>query len=65
MDPLSDMLSLRVRSYMSGGFDAAISRTAFTLKFKKMVGTSPMEYLTRWRMLLDADKPASHGVFAA
>jgi hypothetical protein len=48
MDPLSDMLSLlRVRSYMSGGFDAAMSRTAFTLKFKKMVGTSPMEYLTR------------------
>lgn len=35
---------------------AAMSRTAFTLKFKKMVGTSPMEYLTHWRMLLAADK---------
>jgi AraC-like DNA-binding protein len=35
---------------------AAMSRTAFTLKFKKMAGTSPMEYLTRWRMLLAADK---------
>lgn len=35
---------------------AAMSRTAFTLKFKKMVGTSPMEYLTHWRMVLAADK---------
>jgi len=35
---------------------AAMSRTAFTLKFKRMVGTSPMEYLTYWRMLLAADK---------
>jgi AraC-like DNA-binding protein len=31
---------------------AGMSRTIFTLKFKEMVGTSPMEYLTRWRMLL-------------
>jgi AraC-like DNA-binding protein len=35
---------------------AAMSRTAFTLKFKNMVGTSPIEYLTHWRMLLAADK---------
>jgi AraC-like DNA-binding protein len=35
---------------------AAMSRTSFTLKFKKMVGTSPVEYLTQWRMLLAADK---------
>jgi len=35
---------------------AAMSRTAFTVKFKKIVGTSPMEYLTYWRMLLAADK---------
>lgn len=35
---------------------AAMSRTAFTLKFKKIAGTSPMEYLTHWRMLLAADK---------
>lgn len=34
----------------------AMSRTAFTLRFKKMVGKSPMEYLTHWRMLLAADK---------
>jgi AraC-like DNA-binding protein len=29
-----------------------MSRTAFVLKFKKTVGVSVMEYLTRWRMLL-------------
>jgi AraC-like DNA-binding protein len=40
---------------------AAMSRTAFTLKFKNMVGTSPMEYLTRWRMLLAADKLSNSG----
>jgi AraC-like DNA-binding protein len=37
---------------------AAMSRTAFTLRFKRLVGASPMEYLTRWRMLLAADKLA-------
>ena len=35
---------------------AGMSRTVFTLKFKKTVGSSAMEYLTRWRMLLAADK---------
>jgi AraC-like DNA-binding protein len=35
---------------------AAMSRTAFSLKFKRMVGTAPMEYLTHWRMLLAADR---------
>ncbi|HVR47157.1 MAG TPA: AraC family transcriptional regulator [Candidatus Binatia bacterium] len=38
---------------------AAMSRTAFTVKFKKVVGTTPMEYLTQWRMLLAADKPSN------
>jgi len=28
-----------------------MSRSTFALKFKKRVGSSPMEYLTRWRML--------------
>jgi AraC-like DNA-binding protein len=28
-----------------------MSRSTFALKFKKTVGSSPMEYLTRWRML--------------
>jgi AraC-like DNA-binding protein len=33
-----------------------MSRSTFALKFKQTVGESPMEYLTRWRMLLAADK---------
>ena len=35
---------------------AAMSRSTFALKFKETVGASPMEYLTRWRMLLARDK---------
>ena len=35
---------------------AAMSRSTFALKFKETVGASPMEYLTRWRMLLAGDK---------
>jgi AraC-like DNA-binding protein len=35
---------------------AGMSRSTFALKFKKTVGASPMEYLTRWRMLLAGDK---------
>jgi AraC-like DNA-binding protein len=38
---------------------AGMSRTVFTLKFKQTVGTSPMEYLTRWRMLLAGDRLAN------
>lgn len=38
------------------GQQAGMSRTSFAVKFKKTVGQSPMEYLTRWRMLLAADK---------
>lgn len=33
-----------------------MSRSTFALKFKKTVGTSPMEYLTRWRMLKAGDR---------
>ena len=29
-----------------------MSRSGFALRFKQTVGSSPMEYLTRWRMLL-------------
>jgi AraC-like DNA-binding protein len=32
------------------------SRSTFAMKFKQTVGTSPMEYLTRWRMMVAADK---------
>jgi AraC-like DNA-binding protein len=35
---------------------AAMSRTSFALKFKETVGLSPMDYLTRWRMTLAADR---------
>ncbi len=31
---------------------AGMSRSAFAMKFREKVGASPMEYLTRWRMLL-------------
>jgi AraC-like DNA-binding protein len=34
---------------------AGMSRTVFALRFKASVGASPMEYLTRWRMMLAAD----------
>jgi AraC-like DNA-binding protein len=37
---------------------AGMSRTSFALKFKATVGASPMEYLTRWRMLLAGDRLA-------
>jgi AraC-like DNA-binding protein len=35
---------------------AGMSRSSFALKFKERVGETPMEYLTRWRMLLAADR---------
>jgi len=35
---------------------AGMSRSTFALKFKQAVGASPMEYLTRWRMLLAGDR---------
>ena len=35
---------------------AGMSRTIFATKFKKRVGASPMEYLTRWRMLVAGDR---------
>jgi AraC-like DNA-binding protein len=38
---------------------AGMSRTSFTLKFKETVGASPMDYLTRWRMLLAGDRLAN------
>jgi AraC-like DNA-binding protein len=38
---------------------AGMSRSTFAAKFKETVGDSPMEYLTRWRMLL-AGKRLTH-----
>lgn len=33
-----------------------MSRSAFAARFKATVGSSPMDYLTRWRMLLAGDR---------
>jgi len=36
-----------------------MSRSTFALRFKETVGLSPMDYLTRWRMLLAGDRLAN------
>ncbi len=36
-----------------------MSRSSFAAKFKAAVGATPIEYLTRWRMLLAADRLAA------
>lgn len=36
-----------------------MSRSVFALRFRETVGVTPMEYLTRWRMLLAADRLTS------
>jgi AraC-like DNA-binding protein len=33
-----------------------MSRSVFALRFRETVGATPMEYLTRWRMLVAADR---------
>jgi AraC-like DNA-binding protein len=38
-----------------------MSRSVFALRFRKIVGATPMEYLTRWRMLLAADRLKNSG----
>jgi AraC-like DNA-binding protein len=35
---------------------AGMSRSKFALRFKTIAGSSPIEYLTRWRMLLACDR---------
>lgn len=35
---------------------AGMSRSSFALRFKTMVGTSPMDYLAHWRMLVAGDR---------
>ena len=35
---------------------AGMSRSSFAQKFKETVGSAPMDYLTRWRMLLAAER---------
>jgi AraC-like DNA-binding protein len=41
------------------GQRAGMSRSIFALRFKETVGVWPMEYLTRWRMLLAGDRMAN------
>jgi AraC-like DNA-binding protein len=36
--------------------EASMSRTTFAEHFRRTVGESPMEYLTRWRMLVAGDR---------
>lgn len=38
---------------------AGMSRSSFAQRFKETVGASPMDYLTRWRMLLAGDRLAN------
>jgi AraC-like DNA-binding protein len=40
---------------------AGMSRSSFALRFKQTVGTSPLDYLTRWRMLLAGDRLTHSG----
>lgn len=40
---------------------AGMSRSVFAEKFKAMVGETPMEYLTRWRMLLAGERLINSG----
>lgn len=41
---------------------AGMSRSTFALKFKKRVGMAPMEYLTRWRMMVAGSRLADESV---
>ncbi|HUC16137.1 MAG TPA: AraC family transcriptional regulator [Acetobacteraceae bacterium] len=38
------------------GEQAGMSRSVFALRFKEVVGETPMQYLSRWRMLLACDR---------
>lgn len=40
---------------------AGMSRSSFAARFKKTVGEPAMDYLTRWRMMLAADRLATRG----
>ena len=46
----------RTWSLQSLAARAGMSRTSFSQRFKETVGQSPMDYLTRWRMLLAANR---------
>jgi AraC-like DNA-binding protein len=37
---------------------AGMSRSSFAARFRETLGETPLEYLTRWRMMLAADRLA-------
>nr|WP_196242414.1 AraC family transcriptional regulator [Azospirillum oleiclasticum] len=39
--------------------EIAMSRTSFAVRFKRCVGVAPLDYLTRWRMLLAGERLAT------
>lgn len=41
---------------------AGMSRSSFALRFKETVGEPPMDYLTRWRMMVASDRLANAGM---
>lgn len=41
---------------------AGMSRSSFAVRFKETVGESAMDYLTRWRMMIAADRLANGGM---
>jgi AraC-like DNA-binding protein len=41
--------------------EACMSRSRFALRFKAMAGIAPIDYLTRWRMMLASDRLANRG----
>ena len=44
---------------------AGMSRSSFAVRFKQRVGEPAMDYLTRWRMMLAADRLANAGMSIA
>lgn len=47
--------ALRASAALDGGgigVEAGMSRSGFAARFRQLVGDGPIEYLTRWRMLL-------------
>ncbi|WP_420380997.1 AraC family transcriptional regulator [Novosphingobium sp.] len=44
---------------------AGMSRSSFALRYKEKVGESAMDYLTRWRMMVAADRLTHAGVSVA
>lgn len=44
---------------------AGMSRSSFAARFKATVGEPPMDYLTRWRMMLASDRLANGGMSIA